>query len=214
MKINHCIKAILCLTGTIVVLALPSITRATTLTTTTFDDLNPAALPGGDAPYEAPIPNGYNGLQWNNFWVMDVLTAIPSIGTNGAFFTGMVSQPNLALNRSGNPARISGGSFNLDSAYLTAAFYIGLQVEVQGFVGGTLTYDNTYTVNTTSATLVNFNYLGVDKVIFISSYSGVSSPGTQFLMDNMTISAVPEPATLALAGLGAAALMACRRRQR
>ncbi len=151
MKINRCIKAILCLIAIMAALALPSITRATV----TFDDLNPASLPGGDAPYEAPIPNGYNGLQWNNFWVMDVLTAIPSIGTNGAFFTGMVSQPNLALNRSGNPAMISGGPFNLDSAYLTAAFYIGLQVEVQGFVGGTLTYDNTYTVNTTSSTLIN-----------------------------------------------------------
>ena len=97
---------------------------------------------------------------------MDVLTALPYIGTNGAFFTGMVSQPNLALNRSGNPAMISGGPFNLDSAYLTAAFYIGLQVEVQGFVGGTLTYDNTYTVNATSATLINFNYLGVDTQKF------------------------------------------------
>jgi hypothetical protein len=90
-------------------------------------------------------------------------------------------------------------------------------VEVQGFVGGVLTYDNTYTVNTTGPDLIDFNYLDVNEVDFIAS-GGTNNgnpgggKGTQFAMDNMTISAVPEPASLTFAGLGGiASLLAFRR---
>ena len=60
-------------------------------------------------------------------------------------------------------------------------------------------------------------YLDVDEVNFISSggiNAGYYSYGTQFAMDNLTITDVPEPTVLALIGLGATILMVCRRRQR
>ena len=100
------------------------------------------------------VPNGYNGFQWANFSVIDALDSlIASGGQNGT-----VSPKNVAFNSNGNPANFSGsGAFTLDSAYLTAAWNDGLQLEVQGFVGTTLTYDNTYTLNTwPDSSLINF----------------------------------------------------------
>jgi hypothetical protein len=102
----------------------------------TFDNLTFAGL------YE-PIPDGYGGLQWNNFEVLNTVQEASQFGTNGDV-NGVVSPPNDAFNDDGAEASISDGAFNLNSAYLMAAWNDGLQVEVQGFVGTTLTYDNTY----------------------------------------------------------------------
>ena len=181
----------------------------------TFDDLVPGNLPGADTTYEGPIPNGYNGLQWNNFWVKDTLTSPSPSG----YQYGLVSANNVAFNGAGSPAMISDQSFNLNSAYLTAAWNDGLQVEVQGFVGATLTHDNTYTVNTTGPTLINFNYLGVDEVNFISSggtpHAGLAGfgRGEHFVIDNLSITVIPEPGTLTLAGFGLAGMTLIARRR-
>jgi hypothetical protein len=119
-------------------------------------------------------------------------------------------------NEFGTPATISAGKFDLDSAYLASAWNDGMSVEAKGFVGNTLAYDNTYIVNSTAPTLINFNYLGVNSVQFISSggvahgYGG--GGGTQFVMDNLTVTFVPEPSTFALAGLGSVALIIRRHR--
>lgn len=166
--------------------------------TITFDDLNPGSLPGA----YASIPNGYNGLQWNNFYVLDV----PQSGvTDTGYNYGLVSGSNLAFNGAGDAASISGASFNLNSAYLTAAVYTTVSLEVQGFVGSTMAYDNTYILNEESPTLINFNYVCVDEVGFISSFLGHSGQGYQFAMDDLTITTVPEPSPwkiLVIVGIG------------
>jgi len=168
----------------------------------TFDD-----LPGvGGFDQYLLVPNGYGGLQWQNFQYMDGLAQ-----PNSGYLNGVVSPNNIAFNDAGNPALISDGSFNLNSAYLTAAWNDGLQVEVQGFVGAALIYDHTYTVNTTGPTLVNFNYTGIDQVTFISSggtlHPGISGRGEQFVMDNLSITPVAEPSTVALVGLATMSLI-------
>jgi hypothetical protein len=172
--------------GVLLLLALPGMALAQT-ELITFDDL-PTPVSG-----RSLIPNGYAGLQWQNFGYED-----GSLNPHSGYFNAIVSQNNVAFNGFGNPALISDGSFNLNSAYLTGAWNDGLQVEVQGFVGATLTYDNTYTVNTTGPTLINFNYLGVDEVNFISS-GGTPNPayisyggGTNFAMDNLSVT-IPDP---------------------
>jgi hypothetical protein len=170
----------------------------------TFDDLpTPSSGPGG--PDYGPIPNGYGGLNWGTFNVIDGLAVNPATG----YYTGVVSPSNVIFNVYGEPATISNphGLFDLDSAYLTAGLNLStpLNIEVQGFNGATMLYDNTYTVYNTGPTLVNFNYNGINSVTFITS------PPQQLAMDNLMVT-VPEPPVTGLLGIGAVALLAFRRR--
>jgi uncharacterized repeat protein (TIGR03803 family) len=148
----------------------------------TFDDL----------PYRyTPVPAGYNSLNWSNFYYLNGVVS-PSSGYNA----GMVSIPKVAYNGYGAPAAISASApFAFLSAYLTAAWNDNLQVEVQGYNGSTLSYDNTYTLSATSPTLIAFNYLGVTSVHFISSggtpHAGYRGGGSQFVMDNVSVFVVP-----------------------
>lgn len=149
------------------------------------------------------IPNGHGGLIWNNFGVLNGTIRPAGEG----YHAGVVSQNNVAFNFNGDPASISvaAGLFNLDSAYLTHALNLDtpLTIRVQGLVASTVLYDNTYTVYRTDPTLVNFNYVGVDRITF------VSSPNQQFAMDNLVVT-VPEPSTLGLLIVGAACVGAGR----
>jgi len=177
----------------------------------TFDDLPFTYSIAGDA-----ISNGYAGLEWNNFSLLDTAYDYAHFGLSGYYYSP-ISPSNVALNGHGNAAMISDGTFDLNSAYLTAAWNDGLRVEVQGFVGTTLAYDNTYTLSATSPTLINFNYLGIDEVNFISSggkpHGYTSGAGTQFAMDNLSVTLVPEPTALALIGLGGLTLLRFHRRK-
>lgn len=163
----------------------------------TFNSLSPG--PSGSS---INIPNGYGGLQWSGFGVINAtLLSVPE-----GYLTGMVSGPNVAFNddpygppSTARTAYISSSSpFNFDSAYLTGAFSPGLNVEVQGFVGTKLTYNNTYTVDESGPLFINFDYSGVNEVKFIPLVEDI------FVVDNVTISAVPEPNTWALLTVGAA----------
>lgn len=170
----------------------------------TFDNL-PTTPPAPGEAADGDIPNGYGGLYWSNFGVINGLEAGPSYG----YYTGVVSGSNVAFNEYGAPATISNPyAFILHSAYLTAALNLNtpLNIQVEGFQGTNLAYDNTYTVNNLGPTLIDFNYISVDRVEFISS------PAQQFAMDNLNVTVplpVPEPGNLALmlvAALGGALL--------
>ncbi len=144
----------------------------------TFDDLSGSGL---------PVPAGYGGLTWSNFNY-----TIGSSHPNSGYSAGTVSPPNAAYNPYGNPASIiSTGQVNFVSAYLTAAWNDNLQVQVKGYSGGTLVYSNSYILSATAPTLINFNYLGINEVDFISSggtpHPGYSGSGTHFVMDNVVI---------------------------
>jgi hypothetical protein len=146
----------------------PPVIKITT-ETLTFDDLQ-ASRPGD---IWAPITNGYGGLQWNNFGVI-----AGAVGQG--YQAGTVSPPNAAFNVSGSPAEISiAGTFTLNSAYLTSQIN-PIQVRVQGYVGTTLAYDNSYAITPARPVLVNFNYVGVSRVRF--------NTDNIFVMDNLVIS--------------------------
>ncbi len=142
----------------------------------------------------APVMNGYFNLIWNNFYCA---TASSFDAPNG-FLPGTISTNNVAYNFGRAGVGISSATpFNLLSAYLTAAWNDGLQVEVQGYKGAALNYDRTYTLNATSPALVTFNFLDVTSVRFIASggalHPGYEGVGTQFVMDNMAVIQVPPP---------------------
>ncbi len=166
----------------------------------TFDELG-----GGGA-----VPDGYRGLHWTNFFYIN-----GTVQAHSGYQPAVVSPDYVAFNGFGSTALMSDGEFELVSAYLTAVWRDGLQVEVIGSRGGTIVpgYDNTYTLSSTAATLITFDYFNIDTVQFIS-FGGVKNPnysgdGTQFAMDNVVI---PEPATpLLLSAFGASVLWMLRR---
>ena len=154
-------------------------------TTLTFDDV---AL--GPGEYE-PLQNGYGGLDWSNFGAFNVSQFVATSG----YRIGMVSPANVIFNFSGNPAKMSrDDGFTLHSAYLTSSLdlrvgTVAIHIRVQGTVGTNVTYDNTYTVSNTAPALVHFNYVGVDRVIF------VASPDAPFAVDNLTVTVPPPDAS-------------------
>lgn len=167
---------------------------------------------------ETPIPNGYGGLNWDNFYALD---AVNYYLNPSGYLAGMVSPDFVAFNAYADPAAFSSPiPFNFISAYLTGAWNDGLNIQVQGFLGATLMYDQTVVVNATGPTLFNFNYLGVDRVYFQSSdgtpHDGYSGSGGHFAMDNLTVNIIPEPGSgiLLIIGLGGLAAAYAGRRKR
>ena len=156
----------------------------------TFDDLS------GDA---GPVPSPYHSRNWDNFYSLN------GPGAGAGYAPGTVSADNVAFYAGGDATIASvAGTFDLNSAYLTGAWNNGLQVQVVGKLLGTTVYDNTYTLSALTATLINFNYLGIDEVVF-SSFGGTAywsgGGGEQFAMDDMVINSVPEPSTCVAGGL-------------
>jgi hypothetical protein len=192
-----------------VVLAL-SKARATVIT---FDAL---PLNTGTA---SVIPNGYQGLAWSNFFVVNAVLQIDHYPflTNGYYY-GIVSATNVAGNASGNPAEIdSSTNFNFYGVYLTGAWSSNLNIEVQGFRSGNLVYDQTVVASATNPTPFSFDYMDIDRLYFSASggqpaFNGAG--GSFFAMDNLTIEFIPEPSSLLLTTLGAVTLFAVVRRKR
>jgi hypothetical protein len=161
--------------------------------TTLAQDVQTLTFDGLPAPgtYASPVPAGYGGFQWNNFNYLNGADFVAS-----GYQNGVVYGENVAFNGAGNSALFNNSRvFDLDSGWLTAAWNDDLSVEVQGFAGSTRVYDNTFILNATAPTQIVFNYLQVDSVEFISS-GGINhsydGSGTQFVMDNVTVT-VPEP---------------------
>ena len=189
--------------------SLPTVTVSNAQGLITFDDLSLQT-------YGGPIPNGYAGLEWDNFGVLDP-RRYP--GDSVGYLNGMVSPGHVAFNAYAKADgtvtggfHSSSGLFDLHSAYLTAAWNDGLQVNVHGFVGGVLTYSGDYSLSTTGPTLVNFNYLGIDTVEIISfggtPHGNPGGGGTQTAIDNLVIT-VPELKPIAFLLL-AACFTGCR----
>ena len=135
----------------------------------------------------------------------------------------MVSSPNVAFNEGGSSASISkesgSANFNLNSFDLTAAWNDGLSVLVQGFNGSSIVDQTNLNPSATAATLYSPNFDNLTSVTFTSSggthhssYPG--GVGIQFAMDNLTISPVPEPASIGLIGICGGLLTLRRFRER
>jgi hypothetical protein len=167
-----------------------------------------ATLGFDDLPNKTFIPNGYGGLDWNNFGVVTPTVEHPN---GSGYGNGTVSPSNVALNSSGTLAAVlSQTAFDFNSVYLTAAWNNALTVQIDGYWDGVLRHREIIQVDATAPTLFNFtNFRTINQLTLFSSggtNAGLDGTGTQFAMDNFTYSAVPDPATIggSLAAMGLA----------
>jgi PEP-CTERM motif-containing protein len=179
----------------------------------TFDQLQAQAEPA--------IPNGYGGLSWSNFNVLNFDNLATSVSANSGYLHGRITPPNVVYNSDGAVASFEAQTpFNFVSAFLTSAWRNDLHLTVQGFADGQLKYSKAAILHTTTdANFEAFNFLNVDRVRF-ESFGGINAvgggDGTHFAVDNLTVAAAaptPEPASLLLLATGVVAA-ALRRRHR
>jgi len=150
----------------------------------------------------SPVPNGYGGLNWSNFYGYSKFNR----GASG-YKNGMVSPDFVVFKPNANPASISSSTdFQLASGYLTGAWNDGMTVTVKGYNNSALIYTQNFVVTSVSPTFVSFNNALVDNVVFSSAGGtshGYGGYGYHFVLDNLTIGAnVPEPASRALMIVG------------
>ncbi|MBN1359533.1 MAG: hypothetical protein JW993_03025 [Sedimentisphaerales bacterium] len=171
-----------------VVSALATVCAPVSATVVDFDD--------ADVGWLAPMPDGYAGLYWYGFSVMNV----PARNiTPSGYVNGLVSGACIAYNGGARPVEVTGEPFVFIGAYLTAAWREGLNITVQGFLGTTLLYSRTVTVGTTGPTWFDSNYVGVDRLVF-SAAGGIRNPdmpgdGAYFAMDNFTFDLLTDSMT-------------------
>lgn len=161
-----------------------------------FDDLS------GD--FTKAITGEYHGLNWDN-----VATIRSDAFPGSGYEAGTVSQANTAYNRDGGTVAISKageGTFNFVGAFFTSA-WLEQEIAFEGYRNGQLAYSTaaSFVLDTATPLWVELGWSGIDTLLIYNS------SGTQWAMDDMV---VPEPASLALFGAGAAGLMLARRRKR
>jgi hypothetical protein len=189
--------------------------------TITFDDL--ADTSGGLGG--APIPNGYQGLNWTNWNVLNTALFTTNFlgGNPSGALPGTVSPPNVAYNPTGGEAILSSSTpFTFNGADLTALWNDNLQVTVTGLLGGVMEDTITLSPSAAAATLETFNWANIDEVELLAvggtPHAGYSGAGTQVLVDNLTVTPTPtptpEPSTLAILGAGLAGLGVLRWRRK
>jgi len=203
---RQCVSALALLAG------LSFYVQPVAATTITFDDLSDNGL--GTA-----IVNGYQGLNWTNWFVLNTPLFTAQVGPNGAA-AGTVSPPNIAFNGFGDLAIFSNNVFTLNSADFTAFWRDNLQVTVVGKLNGITTNTIIFGVSATAPTLEIFNWAGINEVD-VSTAGGIhhapyTGEGTEVVMDNLVITTpvipTPEPSTLLIVGTGLVVLCLARRR--
>jgi hypothetical protein len=179
---------------------------------------------------------GYGNLKWSNnsgnndFRVIEAANYntrnnVTGLAQGNGFVNGLVSGSWVLFNGGGSDVwfeklNAAAQNFNFDSAYMSAAWYNGLTVDIKGYRNGVVVNSTTTGPLSFNDSLQSFNWTNLDKVSFQSNQSsGVvidnqSTYNHAFVMDNLSISAVPEPESYAmlLVGLGLIGGIARRRK--
>ncbi len=148
--------------------------------------------------------SGYHGFEWSgawgtNSWVFAEAGAGVFTGTNAH------SGNNFAWSNGGADLSLSGTSFDFNSMWARGG-WSAFGFDAHGFKNGVEVYTKHLDVSM-DYSLLTLDFKGVDRVVF-------DHQGTNLLIDDITVNAVPEPQTYALllAGLAAIGFTARRRK--
>ena len=145
-----------------------------------FDDL------AGD---QGPIPDGYMGLHWSNFYYLNGLTYNPADPLMQGYKNGVVSSPKVAYNGFGFDGAFfldPGNTFTLNSAYFTStAYWLPTSyVDVTGFLNGNQVAFDHVAINAENPTQHTFNWL-VDGVAITTETQ--TAAGFDVAVDNLRL---------------------------
>ncbi len=178
----------------------------------TFDDITSA----GGYSNEVVIANGYGGLNWSGFDAVNGFlfnNKYPNTGVRD----GMASFSNVAVNAFGSMATISSsGDFTISNLDLSSCWLTGMSIGMKGFNGASQVYGTTVVVNTTSPVLFTLDWQNISSMTFTAfggSNAGLGSTMKTFVVDNLSVSVVPEPSSLLLVSMGVLALWGGTRRR-
>jgi hypothetical protein len=173
-------------------------------------------------------PPGYGNLKWSaDFRVLEAANFVARTGApaGNGYTHGLVSGSYVATNGGAAPVSVEAltddGLFNFESVYLGAAWYNGLQVDVTGYRDGVAVYNTRTGPLGYTSTLLQFNWTNIDKLSFASVdgtgavIDNQSTYNHAFVMDNLSITTVPEVEShvLALLGLGVVGCVAHGRKR-
>lgn len=179
--------------------ALPAVAAAQPIT---FDDLNANGY---------TQLTSYHNVDWSNTFVLEAGTSFDPVAA--------ASSPNVIFPGFGSLSGFMptlGGTFTLGSIdFVQWAPFGGApapSTTVTGYLAGAQLYQTVVPLGATYATTL-FNWSGIDQVTFDQQGQGWYV-ADNVVLGNISVSATPEPATLALLGGGLLALGAVRRRNR
>jgi hypothetical protein len=167
------------LIGICTVMAMMFATTANAQLMLDFDDITT------DVSDAVIIPDGYGGLDWDAFGVIH-----KDVWGSDGYENGTVSGNYVAYNRFAAVATVDDGLFMFDGAYLTAAWNEDLNIDIDGYVDGSLVQSTTVVVDPYAPTWFDFGWV-VDELVFASyggTNAGLDGSGTHFAMDNFTYS--------------------------
>jgi len=161
--------------------------------------------------------NRYAEFDWHGFGYTDDSSLADKIDYFGpdyvtsGYVTGAVGDSSVIYSYTAESyfSRTHGGTFDLNSAYLTSAWDDIQTVTLEGELNGQVLYSQSFDIVRSGPVFVEFNFAGIDKVT-------ISKTGNQVVLDNFTvnepIASVPVPAAAWLFGSAILGLGVVKRR--